>query len=393
MSRRPALPLALLAVLALAVACSGSDSLRVTFRDSAGIVIAENAPDAIERAVVWRIDSQPTLTIGKLEGEPAYQLYRVGGAARLADGRIAVLNSGTSELRIFGADGKHLHTVGRKGDGPGEFRSPFPLLHLPHDTLGIWDQGQHRVTIFSPAAEYVRIYRLDRPANNAEIVGPFADASVVMADFRFNVPKAGFEISRGVLTRYSRDGVFSDSLGSYPWREIGILYPGADRVGSRTFAPRTSTAIHGSQFWVGTAVEPSIEVHDQRGTLTRFVRWTARDRMVGPNDARAQFEERTPNATPERRRAFESIPVAERYPAHSTMIADVDGSLWVQDYPRPMATGPAQWLIFDSKGALIARADLPPRLRIFEIGRDFVLGMHPDADDVERVVVYALRRP
>ena len=383
---------ALAAVVTLGAGCSRDDRERVTIRDSAGVAITENATDAVERAAAWTIDSQPTLTIGELEGDSAHQLYRAGGAARLGDGRIAILNAGTSEVRFFGADGRHLRSVGRKGSGPGEFQSPFPLLHLPHDTIGVWDGSQQRITVFSPDGELVRVAKVDRPATNAEIVGVFGDGSIVMADFRFDVPQSGFEVAPGVLTRYSPDGVFADSLGSYPWREIGMLDPVARRIGSRTFAPRTSTAIHGDRFWVGTAAEPTIEVRDKRGKLIRLVRWNPGDRTVGPDDARVQFEARNPNATPERRRAFEAIPVMDRYPTHSRMIADADGNLWVQSYRRPTATGPVRWLIFDPDGAVIARIDLPPRLDIFEIGRDYVLGVHPGDDDLERIVLHPLRR-
>lgn len=380
-----------IAFAALATACAGGDAALLTLRDSAGITIAENAPDAVERATVWTIDSQPTLTIGALEGDSAYQLFRVGGAARLADGRVVILNAGTHQVRFFGTDGKHLRTVGRKGRGPGEFQSPFPLLHLPHDSIGVWDDSQQRITVFSPDGNLARVARLDRPAINAELVGGFADGSLVMADFRFDVPKSGFVVAPAVLTRYSPKGVFSDSLGTYPWREIGMLDPVAGRIGSRTFAPRTSTAIHGDRFWIGTAAEPTIEVRDQRGKLIRIVRWNPGDRTVGADDARLQFEARNPSATPERRRAFEAIPVMERYPTHSRLIADREGNLWVQTYRRPTDTGPARWLVFDAEGGLAARVELPARLEPFEIGRDYVLGVHPAEDDVERVVLHRLR--
>jgi hypothetical protein len=332
------------------------------------------------------------LTIGEPGGDAAHQLYRARGAARLSDGRIVVLNAGTSELRFFDANGAHIRSVGRKGDGPGEFRLPFPLLHLAFDTLAVWDSRPQRVTIFSPGGEMVRAFVLDQPGVNAELIGIFTDGSLVKADWRLNVPESGFEILPAVLTRYSSTGAIMDSLGTYPWREIGVVDPVAFALASRTFAPRTSTALHGDRFWIGTGAEPTIEVRDQRGQLIRLVRWNAGDRSVGPDDALTDFEARNPNATPEARRRFTTLPVMDRYPAHSRMVADADGNLWVQAYRRPRDTGPSRWLIFDVEGALIARADLPHRLEVFEIGRDYVLGVHPNEEDVERIVLHALRR-
>jgi hypothetical protein len=57
-----------------------------------------------------------------------------------------------------------------------------------------------------------------------------------------------------------------------------------------------------------------------------------------------------------------------------------------------MAADPIPWLIFDRDGALIARADVPPDLRIQEIGNDVVIGIRRDAEGVERVSVHPLRR-
>ena len=384
--------LAFLSLLAC-VGCSGRDARPVAFRDSAGVIIADNPPDGVDSAAVWQVDTLPGVVIGMVEGDSAHQLFRVTGAARLGDGRIAILNSSTSEVRLFGPDARHLLSVGRKGAGPGEFESASTLLHLTGDTLGVWDGNLQRITTFSPDGALVRIGKLDRQATNASMLGAFGDRSIVVIDLRFQVPGAGFAMSHGILTRYTPEGAFADSLGRYPWREIGLLYPGTDMIGSPTFAPRATAAIHGDRFWIGTAAEPTIDVRDERGKLIRLIRWHAGDRTVGPNDARAWFDARTPDATPDRRRAFEAIPVMEQFPTHSRMLADTDGNLWVETFRRPMDTGSARWLIFDRDGALIARADLPPRFNLLEAGRAYVLGVQSGEDDLETVVLHALRRP
>src|SRR5688500_1297797 len=102
--------------------------------------------------------------------------------------------------------------------------------------------------------------RVTQPIQNPEMHGAFDDGSFIIADFGLNVPASGFEISPGVLTRYSSNGTFIDSLGSYPWREIGMLDVGRGMVGSRPFFARTTTAIRGDRFWIGTGNEPTIDV-------------------------------------------------------------------------------------------------------------------------------------
>ena len=77
----------------------------------------------------WTVEESPALEIGVVEGEEPYQLHRVSGTHRLTDGRIVVSNSGSHELRVFDAQGRHLHSFGQQGQGPGEF-GQFTSMNL-----------------------------------------------------------------------------------------------------------------------------------------------------------------------------------------------------------------------------------------------------------------------
>jgi hypothetical protein len=151
-------------------------------------------------------------------------------------------------------------------------------------------------------------------------------------------------------------------------------------------------AVHGNRFWFGTSAEPVVELRDREGALTRLVRWEAGDRTVGPGDAAAQFEATSPSALAERRIAFASVPVMDRYPAHGRLVADTDGNLWVERFPRPLSKDPTPWIVFGAEGRVLARTQVPPDFRVLEIGDDYVVGVRRDAEGVERVVVHALRR-
>jgi hypothetical protein len=134
-----------------AVSCSQPDDHRpaVAMRDSGGVTIIEHTIGAA--APVCAIGSQPTVTIGGQESEKQ-QLYRVFGAARLSDGRIALVNSGAHQLRFYDRHGRFLQQVGRNGSGPGEFRDAFYLWVLPCDTIWVGD--------YSPSLEFGIDYML-----------------------------------------------------------------------------------------------------------------------------------------------------------------------------------------------------------------------------------------
>ncbi len=48
---------------------------------------------------------------------------RESETVRLGDGRIVAANSGMLEIRYYDPEGRHLLTVGRNGEGHGEFRT------------------------------------------------------------------------------------------------------------------------------------------------------------------------------------------------------------------------------------------------------------------------------
>jgi hypothetical protein len=55
-----------------------------------------------------------------------------------------------TEVKFFGADGVWLRTLGRAGDGPGEFRWALTLAVEPNDGLRVFDGRLGRITEYSP---------------------------------------------------------------------------------------------------------------------------------------------------------------------------------------------------------------------------------------------------
>ena len=390
---RPVRPTSSIVLLLLAGCAAGDAAEPTLVRDSAGIAIVENSAEAVENAALWSL-GEAELAIGVVEGEPAYQFHRVAGGALMPDGRIVVLNSGTQELRFFDASGRWLASGGGDGEGPGEFRAPVGLVPLAADSLLVWDGRLQRLSVFDGHGAFARTFRIEQAVVNPDFLGAFDDGSVAILDFRLDVPAQGFAISSSTIVRYAADGTFTDSLGTFPWMEIGMI-GSRERgmVGGRIFAPRSAAAVGRDRFWIGIAAEPSIEQYDRDGVLTRIVRWEAGDRTIGPDDRRRYIDERFTDPTSPMRAAYEELDMHDRFPAHAELGADRDGNLWVKPYRRPAQEGPDTWLVFDPDGALLARVELPEELRVLEVGGDRLLAVRPDELEVERVVVYELRKP
>lgn len=60
------------------------------------------------------------------------------------------------EVYVFDRAGRHIHTFGRRGSGPGEYMVINEIFSLPGDTLVILDNVNRRETVLSPEYEVVR---------------------------------------------------------------------------------------------------------------------------------------------------------------------------------------------------------------------------------------------
>ena len=63
-------------------------------------------------------------------------------------GRIFVLDRGNAEVRVFSPEGQYLFTIGKAGEGPGEFIDPEFIAIDSYDSLYVLDQGI-KVNIFA----------------------------------------------------------------------------------------------------------------------------------------------------------------------------------------------------------------------------------------------------
>jgi hypothetical protein len=95
---------------------------------------------------------------------------------------------------------------------------------------------------------------------------------------------------------------------------------------------------------------------------------------------------------PELTRLADAMPIPERKPAFENLIVDSDGFLWAKEYSSYTAA-PVRYRIFGPDGRRVGVAWIPGRVRVFDIGADYVLGVLGDTEYVETIVMYELVRP
>ncbi len=397
------------AVLLVAVwGCSGEASAgaEYTVRDSLGIEIVENVSGSWTDDTRWRLASEPVVDIGVLEGAPEYQLFRARDVRRMASGRIVVANAGTNEIRFFDSDGIHLRTVGREGNGPGEFEGLGILRPYPGDSLLAYDFSLTRASVFDAEGEFGRSYRVIPPTEGGFgfAVDAFSNGTLIIKSPQ--IFQGGF--SDGLQRRdedhytISVTGEFLDSVGVFPGPEqfIQTARDGDNFMVSVTTPPfgRTTVLVaHGMQFCFGSSDTYEIRCFQDDGTLVRIVRRVLPNRTVTPADVerlkqQELAEQEDDNSRRATERRFEEMPVAETMPAYDGLEIDAAGNMWIREYSW-IEGAERRWTVFDSTGRMLGDVMLPPGFTVRQIGEDFLLGIWRDDLDVEHVRQYELIKP
>lgn len=405
-STRPSLPSPLLPAILLLAACGAGEraATDIAVRDSAGIAIVENTAAVWPEGGGWHLSPEPLVEIGALDGAPEDQLFRVVGARRLGDGRIVVANSGTHELRFYDAQGRHLRSVGREGEGPGEFRGLGAIHRYTADSIVAYDFRLRRLSIFDADGGFGRSMALPviGERTTPQFVGAFDDGTILLRTGRIfstrDELRTGVSRDSSVFYRVAADGAVLDTIGVFPGSEAFVytIENGLTVMGL-AFGRNAVADVQGLHFYFGAGETYEVAIHAADGALQRLVRRRFDNLAVTPQDIE-RYKQRQLEATTDdnwrrmQERIFAEMPFPATMPAYSRVLADAAGNLWVAEYRRPGDDQP-RWTVFDLDGRMLGTVDMPQGFSPTEIGSDYVLGTIRDELDVERVRLYELVRP
>lgn len=391
----------LLAVWTAACGAGERTGARAVVRDSAGIAIVENTSPLWREGEAWRLTDEPVIHIGVVEGDPEYQLHRVAGVVRLDDGRIAVANGGTSDIRFYDPSGRFVSSTGQAGDGPGEFRNLGTFFRLG-DSLVAYDHQLRRVSVFDDRGTFARSFPLEAQGRSGLYpIGVLGDRTLLVSSYVVFMPgeaKPGVSRDSVVYFRYDLDRAAVDSIGRFAVNEF--LVQANERgmsVQPLPFGMRASRSAHDRGFFYGTSERYEIGKYSADGALEMLIRRAVAPRRLTSADIDAYREELLAQAGEAGRQEVErhvaETPFPETMPAFGELRVDVEGNLWVAEFLSPADRHPPRWTIFAPDGQMLGTVETPDRFDIHEIGRDYVLGVWIDEFDVQYVRLYGLIKP
>lgn len=99
------------------------------------------------------------LTIRSEDEEGNVLLYRPAWHLVDSKGDIYVCDLQDMEIKVFDPEGRWVRSIGRKGEGPGEFQNIGEIALLPDDRLLVLDWEAHRVSLFDQEGRFLSSHK------------------------------------------------------------------------------------------------------------------------------------------------------------------------------------------------------------------------------------------
>lgn len=308
------------------------------------------------------------------------------------------------EVRIFSSTGRHLRTLGGRGEGPGEFRILSPLAGLVEDTIWTWDRRLSRITWFSTDGDVLG--NMHVPVNaGVDDLARLSDGTH-LAKMAFNPElKDGSYLAPGSIWKLDSAGNVRDSLQNVGGHDLqvtrnadgavtGILLPPFGRF------PVVATGADDRIFtgWNGVY---AVVVRSLAGDPVMVLSAPGLERRIDPAEVRSTRERWLERCSDEQcqrniNRMFDELQLPDRRPAFSALRADPLGNLWVAEYDPTgnvvVGWQGSGWHVFSGDGELLGRVAVPPGIRLYEIGANYVMGVRDNELGVPFVVRLPLSR-
>ena len=231
------------------------------------------------------------------------------------------------ELKVFDSTGRWRQTIGRRGEGPGEFSWPLSLAVTSDGLLAVLDRSLNRVSYFERAGAVVSDWLA--PPGRFSSIAVLGDGRVILAGYLAD----GSGFNEHTVHVLSPDGQVSTSLHprNSPWRPT-----------ERNFSS-VHLSVRGSQV-------ASVESGSNRVSVTDLSDMTTREIVVESLDYRpVQWPEELSGG-------LDSATAWYNRQTWITRLLLLDDGLVVRVSTFPNGSPQAKWVVTDPSGRSLVSA-------------------------------------
>ena len=115
-------------------------------------------------------------------------------------GNIYVLDSQLNEVLVFSSTGEYLRSIGREGEGPGEFRRPSDMFLTPGGDVAVLQRMPGKIVTMTKDGEPIGTYPMpDYDGMRMFHAGELAGETVVVSQMTMSRSESGMEVTSSLV--------------------------------------------------------------------------------------------------------------------------------------------------------------------------------------------------
>jgi len=151
--------LIVISLLLLFNLCSEESSYPVRTEIIDGVKVITNPEYPSDGQVIYQLEEE--LSIGEEEGNENYMFNQPRSVKASEDGSIYVIDGKDICIKVYDRQGKYQRTIGRQGQGPGEFSSGYLYFDISSDgKIYIMDCRNSCVIVMDKDGDFIHSFRL-----------------------------------------------------------------------------------------------------------------------------------------------------------------------------------------------------------------------------------------
>ena len=316
------------------------------------------------------------------------------------EGNIYVVDSGALNIKKFGVQGEFLKTIGREGQGPGEFGGLY-YSTFAKNRLIVWDSGNRRLCAFSPEGDYIESINIPYEDGFVRKLRGFSSGEIAV-EIEKSFRKEPDKPQTCTIDLYSPDLKFIRTIYKRElWRK---KYIQTKEYRTQSLYFPYSADVHwdvtpDGQIIIGFSASYELEIYDRSGKKISTVSHAHEPAAVTESDKKDYFDSLSFYRMGER---LKEIPdyitkytkFPKNKPVYDNILADSDGNIWVVLNRKKQDENGKMFDTFSPEGKFIATVSmdgdifLPSNRHAYILHNRSLLMNKTGDDELYRVIRY-----
>ncbi len=304
-----------------------------TIEEMDGVTVVKNPKEPMYEEDIIKIEEE--LTIGEAGGREEY-LFENLWFIVVDDRERIFISEGAgnrAHIKVFNNLGDYLMTIGRRGEGPGEFLQVSSIQITQENELLVFDKYSTKLTFFSLDGEYLRTVLMNGIQALNLVQTSLGNYVLYRADFKSQIDSGSYSVANEVM-EYSSDFDFIKTIAKDKYRSSTSFQ---SWMMGRFFPPDKIICGHSENYEICFySSEGEVEKRISKDFIPMAISDSEKER-------RGILKKETP----------------KYFPAFEDFSLDEEGRLVVKTYER-YEDGEKYWYdVFDSEGKYITKTHFP----------------------------------